>query len=191
VKPLDSGSIGPGRSASWTGYGATLKTDDKSIAYKDGWILKKPQEHYTPINALIGACYAISRETFNKLGGWIKTRQWGYNEQALSMKAWFCGIPLFVDRDTVICHQFKRKFKYPCSKSGSQINRWHVHAVLFDPSTFETYWRPRFTEAFGPKVTKKAEALLAEEDIQQEIKDFQAKKVHTDAEFFIWAPKLK
>ena len=183
VKPLEGGSKGPGGKRAWTGYGARKILDKDAVAYKEGWILKRPEERYSPLDALIGACYAVPREVFDRMGGWIETRQWGYNEQAFSIKAWFCGVPMLVDRDTVIRHEFKRRFKYPCSRSGSQLNRWHVHAVLFDAETFESLWAPRFAKAFGGKVEAMARALLAEPSVQAEIADFRRRKIRTDAEF--------
>jgi len=187
VQPLrETGSNGPGGKKLWTGYGAKLKVD--KAAYKDGWILHKPKERLTPIIALIGACYAMSRETFERIGGWINTKQWGYNEQALSLKAWFCNIPLLIDRDTIIQHQFKRRFKYPCSVSGSQLNRYHVHSVIFDENTMQELWLPRFRLAYGDKVH--AKGLKVIEEVKEEAEAFKKIKQRTDKEFLATIGKL-
>lgn len=180
VKPLrETGTNGPGGKSSWTGYGAKLIVD--KAAYKDGWIMVKPKKRLTPITALIGACYAMRREIFDRIGGWIETRQWGYNEQAFTMKAWFCNIPLLIDRDTIIYHQFKKKFKYPLSLTGSHLNRYHVHSVIFDEDTMEKIWLPRFLKAYGKKVHRKGLQLI--EEVREEAEAFKKIKQRTDSEF--------
>ena len=186
VKPLrgGGGSHGPGGKREWTGYGARLIEDQQGVAYKNGWNMRRPKERFGKIDTLIGACYAISRATFDHIGGWVATHQWGYNEQALSMKAWLCDVPIVVDAETIVRHQFKHRFKYPASKSGSQVNRWHVHAVLFDADTFEGYWAPRFRMGFGEQVERDARKLLATSAVQDEIEAFRKCKVRTDKEFF-------
>lgn len=192
VKPLrDTGSHGPGRKRSWTGYGGKCVMDENGASYKAAWQMNRPKTRFTPLTAVIGACYAMTRETFDRIGGWVETRQWGYNEQGLALKAWYCNVPMILDRDTVVYHQFKKKFKYPSSLSGAQVNRWHIHAVVFEPETFETVWAPAFRKAFGSTVEKQARALLATPEVQAEIVDFKNRRVRTDAQFFEWAPKPK
>ena len=192
VRPLREGTDGPGGKRRWTGYGAGFKLDKDGVAYKDKWIMRKPRDRFGRIDALIGACYAIPRSVFERIGGWVATRQWGYNEQALSMKAWFAGVDMFVDTETIVRHRFKKKFKYPVSQRGSLVNRWHVHAVVFDHDTFESYWAPKFTAAYGPGVAEDARSLISEPSVQAETKAFKSAKVRPDSEWFsAFGPETK
>jgi GT2 family glycosyltransferase len=148
----------------WTGYGGKLTTTEKGD-YKVAYHTHPHPQRLAPISALIGACYAVSRRTFEALGGWPPTRAWGYNEQALSMAAHFAGVLLLADNETVVQHRFKRAFNYPVASSATHLNRYIVHWLLCQ-DTWDVHWREVLTRAY-PRGLAEATALFETAEMQE------------------------
>lgn len=102
--------------------------------------------------ALINTIYAMRRELYDAMGGWPELPGcWGGSEQALTLMAWSCRIPVVV-ADTEPCihyaYQHNRRMPYFTSKSERAINCHYVHAAFF-PLTYASYWRARLEQHFG------------------------------------------
>ena len=173
----------------WVYYGGRLRPvkGNPDAGYEVSYNQEQPAERGAPIGALIGACYAMPMTVYDRIGGWPRTISWGYNEQALSMAAWFCGVPMLSDKAVVSAHRFKKRFNYPVRASNSHINRFLVHRILFSAHTWAWHWLPRFQKAFPPATVERAEEWLSQPWVQEEHDRFQARKVRTDDEFFAHA----
>jgi len=101
---------------------------------------------------LFGSVYALSRRTFDLVGGWPPTWGFGYNEQALSLACHFANIPIRIDYATLCEHRFRNGggFPYPCSGATAAANVVLAHWLLFGPDTFDRIFRPQFA-AHSPR----------------------------------------
>jgi len=172
----------------WIKYGGRLVLDESKLnsSYAIKYNGQRPRHVLTKVDALIGSVYAISRKNFDHLGGWVSTQTWGYNEQALSLKAFFAGMDIIVHRDFAIAHRFRKQFPYAVHKSRIDANRFIVHGILFDPDTFENHWLPKLQQAF-PRSVDVAQEYLASDWLAQERERFRKIKIKTDEEFFAWS----
>lgn len=104
------------------------------------------------VPALYGTVYAMKREVYDRLGGWPKLPGiWSYSEQALTLMAWFLGIPIVVDTKFTCIHKAyheNKKFPFSVHRSDVAANAHFVHAAFF-PQTYPHYWRPLLDKHFG------------------------------------------
>lgn len=96
------------------------------------WNQTRPAERFEQINALCGSVYCCTRETLDKFGGWPSTISHGYNEAAISLACLFAGVPMIVDRDTSIRHEFRTRHPYRVRSLDQVINRVLVNRALWD-----------------------------------------------------------
>lgn len=166
----------------WTKWGGKLVPNSQrvvGVAYNPD----EPTGALLGVNACIGACYAIPIAIWQKLGGWIRhTGIWGFNEQALAIKAFFCGVPLYAYRDIAAFHYFKRRDEEcPASVDDIWKSRYAVLFTCFPQDVFDRVWRPELARHYTSPVM---EAFLKNPAVLAEREDFLKRRVRTDAEFF-------
>lgn len=124
----------------FTAYGADLTPDEEVPGFRLSPHLR-PRET-SP--ALYGSVYAMSWDTYKKLGGWPATISWGYNEQGLSMAANSAGVPILVATDCRILHKFRKKIPYTIRGLDPLVNRMIIHHMFESPEDWEMIWKPQF-----------------------------------------------
>ena len=154
-----SASTGMAPDSRFTGYGCRLRwSDSKGIEGK--WLLDAPGGEWGEAACLMGACYAMSRATIERLKGptgrlWEDVAgRWGYAEEALSLKAALLGVPVLVSRDLVSRHLYRQENPVP----GAGEERWRnitfSLAGLFTPETFESLLRAPCEKHLPPDVVE-------------------------------------
>lgn len=96
----------------------------------------------------------------------------------MTLKCWFAGIPLFVDRDLLVGHYY-RTVPYPAPLEDRHWNRYALFRILLDDPTFWLYWRPLLASFMW-----KPEYAQRLKEVEAEAAAFKVVKVRTDAEFF-------
>lgn len=160
-------------------YGASFKRHKHSLLMLDH-NRPEPGRRISEIECPVGGCYAIPKKVFDAMGGWVATRGWGYNEQAMALKLWAMGTPLLLDRDVRAAHLMKRGSR----RVSRRFNAWHVHYVCSEQDTFERYWSGVLESAFGEWIAKKAREMLSEDNVRMEAEEFRRRRVRPDAEWF-------
>lgn len=134
--------------------------------------------------ALYGTVYAMKREVYERLGGWPKLPGiWSYSEQALTLTAWFLGVPIVVDtRFTCIHKSYHENNRFPFSVHRADIanNAHFVHAAFF-PETYQVFWRPMLEKHFEPIHD---ENLLSSRDFERLRRHLKRNAIRSEAAFF-------
>lgn len=174
-----------------------LYGDGKTTGYSRNFILKgdgnqligfdkvnqRPTNRFTRLAGNWGGFFVMPRTVYERIGGWVEHRYWGYNDPSLILKAWFCDVPVILDRDTIYKHKGKVKtgFGYPVKALHPLINLWHTYTVLFDHRTVTQHWEPLMTKHHSWAMPT-AYALAR---LQYDERDkFHGLKVKSDIDFF-------
>lgn len=93
---------------------------------------------------LYGSVYCAHRSVWQRIGGWFPTRQWGANEQALTLVCQLADIKVNVDPDFVCLHKFRndKKFPYPVEGSISKANHPWLFWTIFGEKLFDEIFLP-------------------------------------------------
>ena len=125
-----------------------------------------PQE-WTRSPSLMGAGYALSRATAEKLEAatghlWDDIAgRWGFSEQVLAIKAFLMDVPVYFSRDVVFRHWYRygkgERGKNPVPDAGRENRRniCHGTATLFGRKVWEQRFRPWCRKWLGPEETKR------------------------------------
>jgi len=122
----------------WTAHGAALLWTGSNFAH--AWY-RSQEEVLSPITCLYGSVYAIPAPVWKRLGAWIRLREVGGNEQAMSIYSWFAGVPMLCHRDAVFQHRFKRVREY--ASRVAVINAHLTKYALFEPETYREWFMVR------------------------------------------------
>ena len=161
-----------------------------------GYVKRASTETLGEVSGLIGANgYAVPRACWDKMGGWSQNcGLWGFNEQLLSIKSWFCGIKMYCHRDYAAAHFFKKSGGGNLgSGRNSMVERWRsryaVLRVLFSEEAFWKVWFPLLHARFQSPVLEDA---MSEPGILAERDDWLPRRERTEQEFFdTFLPKLE
>lgn len=104
-----------------------------------------------------GSVYAAARWTWNRLGGWLPTRGYGYNEQSLGFVCHLTDTPILVDPSFRIRHQFRtgKQFRYEQPDGTTFLaNQILAHRLIFGDDLFRSIFLPaaqakRYTRAIA------------------------------------------
>jgi len=115
--------------------------------------------------APFGSVYCAARWTWDRIGGWVPTRGWGYNEQALGLACAAAGVGIRVERQFVILHKFRTDRRFPFALSGldSCANVPWVHRLIFGEELYRWWFRPACEAEGVADIAARAERW-AEED---------------------------
>jgi GT2 family glycosyltransferase len=139
-----------------------------------------PQSHaLVEVPLLIGACYAMRRDSYDKLGGFSPhLRIWGSDEQDISARAWLAGMRVACVTHAKVGHFSRAAFPYPVQFEHLEFNQIVLIRSLFEKPTIEEL------EPFFQPLPAQVEAWLAATDLTQWRKAIQRRRKITDAEFF-------
>jgi len=183
-------------------YGGFLDACDRGLK------ISHSRNHPAEWPALLGTIYAVNRKTYDKLGGWPELPGvWGYSEQALSLMAWFCGIPIHIATEYICNHQHYhphdgKKFAYRVPMSHQANNGHWIHAAFF-PETYEERWAPVLKKRYRDRAefwsclsnrgweTKDpvAPGESGRRTIEQFRQEIQARATRTEHEFYRYVLK--
>ena len=162
--------------------------EDENKIFDLKWNTRIPKEEYTTIDGLMGACYAIPRTIWDKLGGFCNfAGTWGFLEGFLSFKANIMNIPIFVSRDIFARHKYKSKNENIIPASEIWQSRLACFKIMLEDSTWETLL-PLLILRAG---TYFSEEFLNNPELLKEHKRIQSLRQISDEEFFsLKVPKL-
>lgn len=183
-----------------TRFGGQFATCDRGLRVKRAY----GRPSYYPV--LYGTVYAVRRRVYDDIGGWPELPGvWGYSEQALSLAAWFAGVPILVDSDhrclhwhyhgvtkfrkgistdelhTMISGNQSSSFSYSCGRSDQAKNAHFVHGLFF-PETYERIWKPILVSRFSDRESYTAD--LEKRSFRKQRAAMERRRVRTEAQFF-------
>lgn len=130
-----------------------------------------------------GGFYGFPRPIFERLGGWTDlAAKWGYCEQPIGYAAWVLDIPVMA-QPVIVKHRFRKVNPSGGNERDIWINVAYAHYVLFQPETWENYWRPIVEQHLPPAAVN---AIIGAAGVADRRAAWQAKrpKDRTDARFF-------
>lgn len=159
----------------WTIFGCNFEYKDGKLNHS--YNLAEPDVLYSEIFKPTGACYAMTRETFQHIGGFPTLfRSWGVSEADLGVRAWLTGKRVVCHKGVITYHKYRSKFPYPVSNTDIDYN-WCVLALsLF---SLGAAW-PLFVNPALERGGIALRTLLLNnfEEIMAYRSDFQKKKKH-------------
>lgn len=129
----------------------------------------------------------MPRAIYDRVRWPSELRGWGGSEAAISLKAFFLGIPILHLCGPLTRHLFKKSFQYQVNSEGVAWNHAVIARVCFDERTWMEYWLPH---VFAKELP---ESILRELDspaIRDEQREFERKKVRSDRDFWRWLLKV-
>ena len=162
-------------------YGGHFMLRNKR-ALGNGYNKKKPEEAFPRIYSIIGSCYAMSRNLFERLGGWYEVpgARWGYSEQAMAWKMYFWNLEkMYAARDVVIKHKVKKAFPYSITNEAVLRQMYFCNYVCWEKETYEKLWVPHMA-GLGPCPS----GLLEEKTTIAAKEEFEKRRVKKDVDFF-------
>ena len=85
---------------------------------------------------IIGACYMLTRRTYDALGGFSPLfRVWGADEQDLSARAWMAGVGVRCVADACVGHLWRPAFPYQVHFDHLEFNQLALIRSVFDAQT--------------------------------------------------------
>ena len=158
------------------------------------WVTGMPTDEVEPREAVLGACYAMPREVFERIGGFMdNTGYWGFTEGVLSLKAWLCGVDIFVHREIHARHWFRRNSdrNYDVANDKYRMSPVAGQRICFTDKTFRERCVPALRNgpdgAPGSLISHyKLEEFVDSPALVAEHEAFQAARdpSRTDEEFF-------
>lgn len=138
-----------------------------------------------PVQCIYGASYAMTFETWRKVGGWTDSQGlYGFGEPAMALRAWFLDIPMYCLTDVHFKHRFRVNRPY------QMTGKWYWYNFVW--CTKQVFSDAVFREVFLPVARKwmKGDARieeLAESAEAARLRDeFAPTKKHTDEECLQW-----
>lgn len=99
------------------GYGQTWNDE-----FKITWFSKKPKEG-DEIPLAGGAALGITREAFDKIGGFDHLFQvWGREDEEICLKAWLYGYRMVINPDVIVQHLFRKSHPYKVTVENVTYN---------------------------------------------------------------------
>ena len=150
----------------------------------------KPKESMTPIHAFVAPGYVVTREAYERVGGWPSAlRNWGQTEVTLSLKLFLAGVPMYVMKEGPggeelrIWHQFRESGQVPYGGMSSYAvmrNNYVMCRMCFE-ETFESFWLPLMQQG---EHWKDPFVKVWQDPCDAERAAYQSVRVLSDNEFF-------
>lgn len=115
-------------------FGARLLFSNSKPMPEIKWIkedLHPENYEIEEIPAILGAGYATSKVYWNKLGGLYGLKQYGFDEQMLSLKTWLDGGECVLLKKSVLGHIYRNKSPYSIVDSTMLYNSLIISETLF------------------------------------------------------------
>ena len=140
--------------------------------------VQRPEGAAVEVPMVIGACYAMRRETYERLGGFCPHfKVWGVDEQDISGRAWISGMRVLCAVHAQVGHHSRTSFPYPVQFEHLEFNQSVMIRSLFQRATID-----RLEPAFHP-IAPDAAAWLAATDLTAWRNLVQRRRTMTDAAF--------
>lgn len=132
-----------------------------------------------------GGFFVMPKIIFDKIGGWVNHKYWGYNDPSLILKCFFCDINSVLNQKVTYFHKNKSQigFGYPVNAVEPLLNIFHSYFVIFDNDTFHYHWLPLLKKEHSWMYDKGLE-YIANPAIINESNRFKLIKKKKDYEFF-------
>lgn len=145
-----------------------------------------PAEAAVEVPMIIGACYAMRRTAYERLGGFSPLfRVWGIDEQDMSARAWMAGMRVICAVHAKVGHLSRAAFPYPVQFEHLEFNQAVMARTLFSEVTLK-----KLDRHFQPQPTRVAE-WLGETDLKPWRKHVQWRRKFSDEWFFArFVPEL-
>jgi glycosyltransferase involved in cell wall biosynthesis len=141
--------------------------------------VERPEAAAVEVPMVIGACYAMRRDAYEKLGGFCPHfKVWGIDEQDLLARAWMAGMRVVCATHAQVGHFSRSAFPYAVQYEHLEFNQLVMIRSLFERETVE-----RLEAAFHP-LPPLVESWLQSTDLASWRKAIQRRRKMTDAEFF-------
>ena len=115
-------------------FGARLLFNASELMPQIKWIkedLHPENSEIEKIPAVLGAGYAASKVYWNKIGGLLGLKQYGFDEQMLSLKTWLDGGECVLLKQSVLGHIYRNDSPYSIVNSTMLHNSLIVSETLF------------------------------------------------------------
>ncbi len=158
-------------------------TPKEDIPFALKWIGGENGKGLRRVGGLMGACYAIPTEIFNRLGGFMETPGlWGYGEETMSMEAALCDVPIFCSAEHSARHWYRDRIDQPFGIPDDDVwmPRYAGLKIVLEDDTFRTLMARLRDRYWSERVAK----MLAGDQVQAEHEAFQAIRQHDDRWFF-------
>src|SRR5215469_14435345 len=141
--------------------------------------LKPPRRRPFMVPMIIGACYVMKRDSYQRTGGFCPLfRTYGGDEPDLSARAWLSGGSVRCVPSAEVGHLDRVKFPYPVSFSDVEFNQLVMIRSLFEEETVAV-----LDEFFRP-LPDEVERWLGQTEVVAWRSEVQARRRLSDAEFF-------
>ncbi|HZS56888.1 MAG TPA: glycosyltransferase [Bryobacteraceae bacterium] len=138
-----------------------------------------PGEEAVEVPMLIGACYMMLRNSYERIGGFSPFfRTWGRLEQDLSLRAWITGLGVKCVPTAHVGHFSRAKFPYPVRWEDIEFNQLATVRTVFEESTARAF--EQFLQPFPQQVHN----WLAETDFYEWRESIQRVRRMSDSDFF-------
>ena len=145
------------------------------------WKYRTPTGALARVSALRAPTYLIPRSAYEKVEWSSQLRGWGGSEAAISMKAFFAGVPILHLCGPLVLHRFRRAFHYDVKWAEIWRNQAITARICFDERSWYEYWLP---DVFDANLTDEVRAELNSDVIRSERLAFTKLKIRRDEEFW-------
>lgn len=118
--------VGDSRRPADVGCGARLIND--VLAYQ--WVTGRPPPQEVAIAP--GGCFAMLRNTLERIGGFAAMRDSGLEDVELSLRAWRFGLPIVTAAASSVLHDFRHEAPYTSSPESWLANVFLTALLHFD-----------------------------------------------------------
>jgi len=167
-------------------HGASFRMSPELGRFTAAYRHARPLARVSRITALRAPGYVMPRSVYEEVKWPMQLRQWGASEAAVSLKAFFLGVPILHVCGPLTRHLFKKTFHYRVTSEDVDWNHAAIARICFDERTWYEYWLPSvFSVDSAAFEINNLERL----SIRDEQREFQRGKVRSDREF--WHGLLK
>lgn len=138
-----------GLSNPYASFGARLVYDLPTHVLAVSWRPEgQPKTAWGPSQAPLGAAYAMSRETIERLSSlsgrlWETVfGSWGWLCEGMGLKCLLMGVPQYVSRDHFFRHFYRRSSPFPGMHIQKTVNVAGAASAMFHPEVFQEVFRP-------------------------------------------------
>ena len=165
----------------WVGHGARFRLGTSHGYFGVRWINRRPRKEVTRIETLVVPGYVMPRSIYERVRWIEELRGWGGSEPAITLKAFFLGIPILHLCGPLARHLFRSSNPYSTPWESVWRNHALVARVCFDERTWCEHWLP---EVFEKRLSPQARQDLESDAVLAEHMTFQQAKVRPDRDFW-------
>jgi len=155
------------------GYGQTLRFN-----LRIQWNQKRSAFFETAV--LPGGCFAISKEVFEKVGGFeTGFKTWGHEDIELSIKLWLFGFRCHCQPNVKVLHLFRKKHPYKVSFDDVNYNLLRMAYSHFKNERIEKCKKLIFHGS-----AKKIELEVIRDGVENQRREYLKKRKYNDDWYF-------